>query len=133
MAGQRLREWIARRIRKIRIEVTAVWYAYRDPEIGILPKAVLFLTIAYAFSPIDLIPDFIPVLGLLDDLLILPLLIGLSVRLIPEEIYTAARQKAETASPIAGQRRWLFVPLIISLWILPVLMLLRIVLRQFDI
>jgi uncharacterized membrane protein YkvA (DUF1232 family) len=75
-------------------ETYALYLAYRDPRVPWYAKAVAAATVAYAVSPIDLIPDFIPVLGYLDDLLIVPAGIALSIRLIPAEIMTECRQKA---------------------------------------
>ena len=66
---------------KLRTEISALYYAYKNPRTPLLPKAVLFLTLGYALSPIDLIPDFIPVLGYVDDLIILPLMISLSIEI----------------------------------------------------
>ena len=59
-------------VKKMKREVLAVYYAIQDPEVGWIPRAVAGIALAYALSPLDLIPDFIPILGLIDDLLILP-------------------------------------------------------------
>jgi uncharacterized membrane protein YkvA (DUF1232 family) len=59
-------------VKKMKREVLAVYYAVQDPEVGWLPKVVAAIALGYGLSPIDLIPDFIPILGLIDDLLILP-------------------------------------------------------------
>lgn len=75
--------------------ITALYYAYKNPGTGILPKAVILITLFLALSPIDLIPDFIPVIGYLDDLIIIPLLLKLSIKLIPEDIMAESRLKAE--------------------------------------
>ncbi|MCK5152841.1 MAG: DUF1232 domain-containing protein [Spirochaetales bacterium] len=81
--------------KELKKEILALYFAYRDPELNLLPKLIIIFTVAYALSPIDLIPDFIPVLGYLDDLIILPLLISLSLKLIPAEIMESSRAKAE--------------------------------------
>jgi uncharacterized membrane protein YkvA (DUF1232 family) len=73
--------------------------------------------VAYAMSPIDLIPDFIPILGYLDDLIILPLLITLCVRRIPEAIMKDSMKKAEE-KPIRLKKNWLVATVIIIIWIL---------------
>lgn len=98
-------------------QVLIIYFAYRDPRIGLLPRALVFIAIAYALSPIDLIPDFIPIFGLLDDIVILPAIIALAIKLIPPEVIIAARQKAEEESPDL-KRSWIFVPVIITIWIL---------------
>lgn len=74
------------RIRQLTERLSAVYLAYRRRDTPFLAKLMAGLTIAYALSPIDLIPDFIPVLGLLDDLVILPLLLWLVLKLIPKQI-----------------------------------------------
>ena len=76
-------EKLKSRARALKHEAFAVYLAAKDPRTPWYAKAVAFLTIAYAFSPIDLIPDFIPILGYLDDLFIVPAGIALAVRLIP--------------------------------------------------
>ncbi len=80
---------------KLKKEILALYFAYQDPRLKLLPKLIIVSTVAYALSPIDLIPDFIPILGYLDDLIILPLMISLSIKLIPIEIIEESRIKAE--------------------------------------
>ena len=74
----------------------ALWIAARDPATPLAARIVAVAVAAYAFSPIDLIPDFIPVIGLLDDMLILPLGLALAVRLIPPPLMDRFRTAAET-------------------------------------
>jgi uncharacterized membrane protein YkvA (DUF1232 family) len=83
---------------KLKRETMALYYAARDPRTPLLAKVVVGLVVAYAISPIDLIPDFIPVLGYLDDLVLLPAGIWLALKLIPEPIMEAARAKAQSAT-----------------------------------
>ena len=80
--------------RAIKRDVVALWLAARDPRVPWFAKAVAGMVAAYALSPIDLIPDFIPVLGYLDDLLIVPWGIILAVKLIPEPVMADLREKA---------------------------------------
>lgn len=86
----RLRSW-AQRLKR---DVVALWLAARDPRVPWYAKAVAAAVAAYALSPIDLIPDFVPVLGYLDDLLIVPLGIALAIRLIPASVLIDLRAKA---------------------------------------
>src|SRR6185436_10816166 len=88
---ERARAWAAR----MRRETVAVYLAIRDPRTPWTAKLIGGLVVAYAASPIDLIPDFVPVLGLLDDLLIVPFGLWLTVRLIPQEILDEARARAD--------------------------------------
>lgn len=85
----RFRQWI----RNVFIQLDTLWLAIRDARVSLLAKALAFVTLAYAVSPIDLIPDFIPVLGQLDDMIIVPLGIALSLRLIAPEIRQELRAK----------------------------------------
>ena len=84
---------IARRIKR---DGVTLWFALRDPRTPWWVKALAGLVVAYALSPIDLVPDFIPVLGYLDDVLLLPGLIWLALRLMPEAVREDCRAHAET-------------------------------------
>lgn len=87
---QRIRAW-ARRIQR---DAVTLWFAYRDERTPLATKLLCIAVVAYALSPIDLIPDFIPVLGYLDDLLLLPGLIWLAVKLLPPPVVEDSRAKA---------------------------------------
>ena len=82
------------RARALKQEALTVYLAARDPRTPWYVRALIFFVVAHTFSPIDLIPDFIPVLGYLDDLIITPGGLWLAVRLIPEEVMADARAKA---------------------------------------
>ncbi|WP_425500470.1 YkvA family protein [Parasphingorhabdus flavimaris] len=87
---ERLKVWA----RNLKRDVIALWLAARDPRVPWYAKALSAAVAAYALSPIDLIPDFIPILGYLDDLLIVPFGIWAAVKLIPEPIMADLRAKA---------------------------------------
>ena len=80
---------------KLKRHTLTVYYIARDPKTPLLVKLLAVLIAAYALSPIDLIPDFIPVIGLLDDLIIVPLGLALVLKLTPKQVIESARQKAE--------------------------------------
>lgn len=86
------------RVRQLKTETYALYLACRDPRVPWYAKAVAGFVVAYALSPIDLIPDFIPVLGYLDDLIIIPLGLLLAVRMIPPQVLTEAREQASLAA-----------------------------------
>lgn len=88
-----LRAWA----RELKRQTLVVWFAARDPRTPWLVRALALLTAAYALSPIDLIPDFIPVLGYLDDLLLVPLGLALAMRLIPKPVLDDARERTASA------------------------------------
>lgn len=90
MLLHRVKQWA----RDLKRDIVALWLAARDRRTPWHAKAVAGAVAAYAFSPIDLIPDFIPVLGYLDDLIVLPLGIALAIRLIPPELMSQFRQEA---------------------------------------
>jgi uncharacterized membrane protein YkvA (DUF1232 family) len=75
--------------------LTALWLLLKDPRTPLAAKLVAGVVVAYALSPIDLIPDFIPVLGLLDDVILVPLGVALAVKLVPPPLWTEMRQQAE--------------------------------------
>jgi uncharacterized membrane protein YkvA (DUF1232 family) len=90
----RLRQWA----RALKREIILLWLAARDPRTPLGAKLLCGLVAAYALSPIDLIPDFVPVLGLLDDLVLVPAGIWLAMRLIPAGLLAELRLRAETTA-----------------------------------
>jgi uncharacterized membrane protein YkvA (DUF1232 family) len=116
----RLRRWA----NALRTEVLALWLAARDPRVGPAAKCVAAVVAAYALSPIDLIPDFIPVVGLLDDLLLVPLGIWLAIRLIDPAIMADLRRTARElprpssrAGAIAVASLWLVGLALFGWWL----------------
>ncbi len=114
------------RARRLESDTLAVWFAARDPRTPWSARIVALLVTAYAFSPIDLIPDIVPVLGYLDDLVIIPAGIVLAVRLIPPEVMIEARMRgeAQAAKPV----NWWAGALILLVWLLLIFLLGRAVL-----
>lgn len=113
---QTIKAW-ARRIKR---DAVALWFAYRQPETPLLFKALSILVVAYALSPIDLIPDFIPVLGYVDDALLLPALIWLTVRLMPPGVMASSRAQADAWMAAKGKRPTSYAgtAVIVALWLL---------------
>lgn len=111
----RLRDW-ARRVKR---DGVTLWFAGRHPGTPWHAKALGLFVVAYALSPIDLIPDFIPVLGYVDDVLLLPGLIWLTLRLIPAPVLVACRQQADDWMRNAGARprSRLGALLVVGVWI----------------
>ncbi|MBL8384790.1 MAG: DUF1232 domain-containing protein [Burkholderiales bacterium] len=104
------------RARALKRETLALYYAVRDPRTPWLARLVAGAVVAYALSPIDLIPDFIPVLGYLDDLVLVPLGIALALRLVPAEVLAQARTRAASALERPARSAAAAV-IIIALWI----------------
>ncbi|MBI4045863.1 MAG: DUF1232 domain-containing protein [Devosia nanyangense] len=117
----RLRQWA----RSIKRDVIALYVAARDPRTPVIAKVVAGLVAAYALSPIDLIPDFIPVLGQVDDLIIVPLGIIAVVRLIPAPLMTEFRTRAGEIAERPSSRTaalaiaaiWVIATLLVFWWI----------------
>lgn len=115
---QRLKEWA----RSLKRDVIALWLAARDPRTPWLAKAVAAAVAAYALSPIDLIPDFIPVLGYLDDLVLVPLGIMLAIRLVPPRLMAEFRAEAARRESQPTSRAGLIF--VVAVWIAAALLLL---------
>ena len=108
-------------------DTLALWIAARSPDVPILAKIVAALVAAYAFSPIDLIPDFIPVLGLLDDLILVPLGIALALHLIPHDLMERFRAAADARQSQPSSR--LAAAVVVALWLGIILLAMWILLR----
>ena len=104
--------------KKINRDGVTLWFAIKHPESPWYAKALGMFVVAYALSPIDLIPDFIPVLGYLDDVILLPGLIWLAIRLIPAEVLVACRERADHWISTSGAKpkSLLGAILILGLW-----------------
>ncbi|WP_308365962.1 MULTISPECIES: YkvA family protein [unclassified Microbulbifer] len=102
--------------REMKLQLRVLYLASRDPRTPLVAKLVLLAIVAYALSPIDLIPDFIPVLGYLDDLILLPLGIWLAIRLVPPELWRELRARAE-AKPISLPKNRRAGAFIVIFWI----------------
>jgi uncharacterized membrane protein YkvA (DUF1232 family) len=109
----RLKTW-ARRMKR---DTMALYLAGKDPRVPRLAKAMAMATAAYALSPIDLIPDFIPGLGYLDELIILPLFIYLTIRLIPPDIMVELRAQADQRLSESRPRSITGAVIIILIWL----------------
>lgn len=122
---QRLRESAA----QLKPQITALFLAMKRGDTPLSAKILAALTIAYALSPIDLIPDFIPVLGYLDDLILLPCMIALCIKLIPPEIMAQCRREAQTVWQDGKPKRWYYALPILAIWLVLIYLILRAVLR----
>jgi uncharacterized membrane protein YkvA (DUF1232 family) len=111
-----LRAWS----RRLRLDVMALYLAARHPRVPWTARLAAVSVAAYALSPIDLIPDFIPVLGVLDDLIIVPLGIALAIRLVPADIMEECRTRA---AALDARRSYAAAAVIIVLWAAALLLL----------
>ncbi len=108
---------IKQKAAKLKAEAQVLMIAYKDKRTPVSAKILIGITVGYLLSPIDLIPDFIPILGLLDDLIIVPALIALSIRLIPDEVLNNAREQLKNNPQRYKKNNWLFAVIIIIVWI----------------
>lgn len=106
------------RAASLKREVPAVFLALKDEKTPVSAKILAAVTVAYALSPVDLIPDFVPVLGYLDDVLVLPALIALTVRRIPPEVLASCRERAEGMWQNGGPKKWYFALPVVGVWLL---------------
>lgn len=112
---------LKKRAKQLKADIPAVFIALRKKETPLLPKVLAGVTIAYALSPIDLIPDFIPVIGYLDDIILLPFLVALTIRLIPEEVFARCRKEAEGLWADGLPVNWRYAVPIVVCWLLIIL------------
>jgi uncharacterized membrane protein YkvA (DUF1232 family) len=123
--------WLKDRARYLKKETYALYFAYQDPRVPWYAKLLVAFVVAHTFSPIDIIPDFIPVIGSLDDLFITPLGLAIALKLIPPDVMAEARIKAES-SLIEGKgisRVGLLI--VISIWLIGLLLLVLFLLKYF--
>lgn len=114
MSGKSLSEKIGELGRKWAIDAHAVWIAARDPDMPVFARYLAFAVAAYALSPIDLIPDFIPIFGWIDDLLIVPLGLWAVRRMIPQPLWQRCHDQASAAMERPSSR--IGMAMIFSLW-----------------
>jgi len=122
---QRLRGWA----RKLKAELYALYLAYRDPRTPWYARIVVACVVGYAFSPIDLIPDFIPILGYLDDVILVPLGIMLALRLVPTEVLADCRMRAAQELQAGKPINRFAAGVIITIWIIAAALVIWLVVR----
>ncbi len=120
-------ENLKQRARLLKRDAYALLFAYRDPRLPWYARAFAAYVVARTFSPIDLIPDFIPVLGYLDDLILTPLGIFLAVKMIPPAIWAEARLKADQHLETKRPTNPLYIVLVIGVWVMLLALVIRLV------
>lgn len=118
---------IKERAEQLKKDIPAVFSALRKKETPLIAKLLAVITIGYALSPIDLIPDFVPVIGYLDDIIILPLLIAATVRFIPKEIMEQCRKESELIWKNGKPKKWYYAIPIVLIWLLLVLLIIKLI------
>ena len=114
MPIERLKRWAGR----LKAELYALYLAYKDPRVPWYARVLAACVVGYAFSPIDLIPDPIPVLGYLDDLVLIPLGVALAIRMIPDPVLSECREKARQAANEKKPTNRIAAAVIVLVWLL---------------
>ena len=117
MGSEQRQHW-QDRIRRLKVETYTLYLACKDPRVPWYAKAFAACVVAYALSPLDLIPDFVPVLGYLDDLILVPLGIVLALKMIPAQVLAECRMEAVAALRDDLPRNWAAAGVIAALWAL---------------
>ncbi|KYC45317.1 MAG: hypothetical protein APG12_01263 [Candidatus Methanofastidiosum methylothiophilum] len=116
--------------KSIENDIYALYKAYRDPRVPWYVKIIILFLLGYFISPIDLIPDFIPVIGYIDDILIISVTLYIIIKLIPEEVFQDCRNKA-ICEPISVKSKWIVTFLIAIIWFVAIYILLRFLFPSF--
>ena len=113
------------RAKKLKQDIPTVFLCLKDKETPVIAKIIAGLTVAYALSPVDLIPDFIPVLGYLDDVLLLPGFIALTIKLIPRQVWERNRALSEGMWKDGRPKKWYYALPIVAMWLLVVFLIVK--------
>ena len=119
---------LKKRAAALKTDIPAVFLALKAKETPLIAKIVAGITVAYALSPIDLIPDFIPILGYLDDVILLPTLVSLTLKLIPPDVFATYREQAKGMWVDGRPKKWYYAIPIILVWALIVFLVVKAIL-----
>jgi uncharacterized membrane protein YkvA (DUF1232 family) len=128
MVNRGLERW-RQKVRTLKTDAHAVFLASKDPRVPWYAKALAACVLAYLFSPIDLIPDFIPAIGYLDDLIIVPAGLLLVIRLIPVEVMAEHRETARVAT-LERKTNWVIAGVIVTIWVTLLFIAIRFVIHR---
>lgn len=117
------------RVRQLKVETYALYLAYKDPRIPWYARLWVAIVVGYALSPIDLIPDFIPVLGYLDDLVLIPAGIAVAIKLIPAPVLAECRTRSQAEMALNKPTNRVAVVIIITIWLVMVALLIAFFVR----
>jgi len=117
------------RARQLKVETYAIYLAYKDPRTPWYARMFAACVVGYTFSPIDLIPDPIPVLGYLDDLVLVPLGVALALKMIPQTVLAECREKAQATISQGKPINWTAAGVIIAIWLFLAVVAIMLVVR----
>ena len=115
----------------MKVETYAIYLAYKDPRVPWYARIFAACVVGYAFSPIDLVPDPIPVLGYLDDLVLVPLGIALALKMIPQDVMAECREEADVLMREGKPTNWQAAAAIVAVWVLMALLVIVAMVRMF--
>lgn len=111
------------RAKKLKTDIPAIFLALKDKDTSIIAKVFAGITVVYALSPVDLVPDFIPVLGYLDDIILLPMLVALTIKFIPQDVLERNREQAEGIWQNGKPKKWYYAIPIIVIWAMIIILI----------
>jgi len=115
------------RAKKLKTDIPAVFIALKRKDTPLIAKIFAGLSVAYALSPIDLIPDFIPVLGYLDDIILLPGLVALTIKFTPHDIFEECRKESEGLWENGKPKKWYYALPIVAIWLLIIFIVVKMI------
>ena len=118
------------RASKLKTDIPSLFLALKDKETPILAKIFAGIAVAYVLSPIDLIPDFIPVLAYLDDVIILPMLLVITLKFIPKDMIEKYRKEAQGMWQSGKPKKWYYAIPIVVIWLLVLLLILKVLFKR---
>ena len=113
------------RAKKLKTDIPALFLALKDDNTPIIAKIFAGITVAYALSPVDLVPDFIPVFGYLDDVILLPMLVALTIKFIPSDVLEKNRRQAEGIWQDGKPKKWYYAIPIVIIWAIIIAVILK--------
>lgn len=116
---------LKQRAKLLKKDMPAIFLALRHRDTPLAAKILAAITVAYALSPVDLVPDFIPVLGYLDDVILLPALIAIIIRLIPPDVMEECRRESENMWENGKPKKWYYAIPIVVFWIIIILLIVK--------
>lgn len=117
------------RAKKLKTDIPAIFLALKDKDTSITAKVFAGITVVYALSTVDLVPDFIPVLGCLDDIIMLPMLVALTIKFIPQDVLERNRKQAEGLWQDGMPKKWYYAIPIVIIWIIIIGVILKSILE----
>ena len=118
---------LKQKARQLKTDIPAIYLVLKDKETPVFAKLMAGITIGYALSPIDLIPDFVPVLGYLDDVILLSMMIALTIHFIPKDIWEKSRRAAFDMWKDGKPKQWYYAIPVLCIWLLIIMILIRVI------